>query len=312
MWGMMRGLSLVRMGAEKALTVLLVIGLVFLLIHMVPGDPVAALLGDRASPVDREALRAALGLDKPLWSQYVHFVAGVFQGNWGTSMLSNKPVLGLMAERLPATLQLAAAAMAVALGLGGAMGAASVWGPRWTRALFNTASLAFMATPSFVLGPLLVVGLAVGTGVFPISGKAGPLSLVLPALTLGAGMAAVVARMLAASLQDEARKDYIRTIRAKGGGLWRIRAHILRNALLPVVQIVFLQLGMVLTGTVLTEAVFSWPGLGNLLVESLHQRDYPLIQGCLLLISLTYMVCVALADAASALLDPRIRTGGRG
>ena len=289
-------------------TLLLVVGLVFLLIHMVPGDPVVALLGDRASPADYEALRVALGLNLPLWQQFLHFAGGLVHGDWGTSMVSHKPVLGVIAERLPATGLLAACAMGFALVVGSVLGVAGTMGRRWVRVGLDNMTLAMMATPSFVVGPLLIAGVAVKLGILPVSGMQGWLSALLPSITLGLGLAAVVARMLTASLSEETHKDYVRTVVAKGGNGFRAGEHAVRNALLPVVQIVFLQLGMVLTGAVLTEAVFGWPGLGNLLVEALHQRDYPVIQGCLLLISITYMLCVLLADGVSALLDPRIRS----
>ena len=288
-------------------TLFLVVGLVFMLIHLVPGDPVVALLGDRASPADYMALREALGLNQPLWWQFVSFVGGVFKGDWGVSLISQRPVLGMIWERLPATGVLAAGAMGFALVAGGIGGCAMAFGRKTLRTSVDYISLAAMASPSFVVGPLLIVGVAVGLGLLPVSGMQGAASMVLPSVTLGLGLSAVVARMLAESLLEERHKDYVRTVVAKGGEMRRVRWHVVRNALLPTVQIVFLQLGMVLTGAVLTEAVFGWPGLGNLLVEALHQRDYPVIQGCLLLISLVYMVCVLLADVVSALLDPRVR-----
>ena len=288
-------------------TLFLVVGLVFMLIHMVPGDPVVALLGDRASVADYKALREALGLNQPLWRQFAHFAGGLPRGDWGTSMVSQKPVLGLMWERLPATGILAAAAMGIAVVLGGILGVLGATGGKLRRGVVDNVTLAMMATPSFVIGPLLIVGVSVGMGLLPVSGMLGWRSVVLPAFTLGLGLAAVVARMLAASLQEEAGKDYTRTVVAKGGTRQLVMWHMVRNALLPTVQVVFLQLGMVLTGAVLTEAVFGWPGLGNLLVDALHQRDYPVIQGCLLLISIVYMVCVLLADVVSAAVDPRVR-----
>jgi peptide/nickel transport system permease protein len=288
-------------------TLFLVVGLVFMLIHLVPGDPVVALLGDRASPADYMALREALGLNQPLWWQFIGFVSGVFRGDWGVSLISQRPVLSMIWERLPATGMLAAGAMGFALVVGGIGGCLMAFGRKSVRTSFDYMSLAAMASPSFVVGPLLIVGVAVGLGILPVSGMQGAASMVLPSVTLGLGLAAVVARMLAESLIEERGKDYVRTAVAKGGGVICVRLHVVRNALLPTVQIVFLQLGMVLTGAVLTEAVFGWPGLGNLLVEALHQRDYPVIQGCLLLISLVYMLCVLLADVVSALLDPRVR-----
>lgn len=289
-------------------TLVLVLGLVFMLIHLVPGDPVVALLGDRASPADYEALRSALGLDRPLAVQFWHFISGVVRGDWGTSMISGQPVLATLGERLPATGVLALAAMGVAVCLGGVLGVIGGLEGRNAARAVDGVTLVMMVVPSFVVGPLLIAGIAVGLGLLPVSGKSGVASVVLPAVTLGLGLAAVLARMLAASLRGEVRRDYVRTVAAKGGSRGRVvLRHALRNALLPVVQVLFLQLGMVLTGAVLTEAVFGWPGLGNLLVEALHQRDYPVIQGCLLLISLVYMVCVLLADGVSAWVDPRVR-----
>lgn len=290
---------------EMVPVALLVVVAVFLLIHAVPGDPVEALLGERASVADREALRVALGLHLPLGEQLVNFMGGLVRGDWGTSLVSQKPVLELMVARLPATGILALGAMGVAV-VGGVL--LGIWGAgRWQRSL-DYMTLVMAVVPSFVVGPLLVLVFAVGMGWFPVSGMSGWASAVLPSVTLGLGMAAVLARMLAESLQHELGADYMRTLKAKGGnegrGLWR---HALPNALLPAVQIFFLQLGMVLTGAVLTEAVFGWPGIGNLLVEALHQRDYPVIQGCLLMISLVYMVCVLVADVVSGWLDPRVR-----
>lgn len=298
--------------ASRVVTLLLVMGLIFLLIHLVPGDPVEALLGEQASSADREALRAALGLNLPLWRQFATFLGGVVQGDWGTSLVRHQPVLGLMAERAPATVVLAVAAMAVAVAVGGVAGTAvallhSRGRQRQARGLDHTL-LALLATPTFCLGPLLMLVFAVWLGWLPVSGFGGGMSLVLPALTLGVGMGAHLARLLAASLEGELQADYVRTARAKGAGFRRRLAHhALRNALVPVVIVFCLQLGMVLTGTVLTEAVFGWPGLGSLLVEALHGRDYPLIQGLLLLISLTYMAALVLGDWLAGRLDPRLR-----
>jgi peptide/nickel transport system permease protein len=298
--------------ASRLLTLLLVMTLIFSLIHLVPGDPVEALLGEQSTHADREALRAALGLDRPLPVQFGHYLEGVVTGHWGTSMVRHEPVLSLIAARAPATVLLAVASMLVALALGIAAGTATARANRRTRATADMALLALLATPTFCLGPLLILIFAVKFGWLPVSGWqggwAGALSLILPALTLGLGLGAHLARLVAASLHHELTADYVRTARAKGADEHRTLAHhALRNALVPVVIVFCLQLGMVLTGTVLTEAVFGWPGLGSLLVEALHGRDYPLIQGLLLLISLTYMAAVVAGDALAALLDPRLR-----
>ncbi|MFZ2587152.1 MAG: ABC transporter permease [Alphaproteobacteria bacterium] len=294
--------------ATRLFTLLLVMTLIFLLIHLVPGDPVEALLGEQASVVDREALRTALGLDLPLHTQFVNFMGGLATGDWGTSLVRNKPVLGLMAERAMPTVVLALAAMAVATVVGGVGGIATALAKPAAKGWWEKGLLAVLATPTFCLGPLLMLVLAVGLGWLPVSGFDGPRSLVLPALTLGLGLGTHLARLLAASLSDELEAEYLRTARAKGAsGARRLFHHALRNALVPVVIIFCLQLGMVLTGTVLTEAVFGWPGLGSLLVEALHGRDYPLVQGLLLLISLTYMAALVLGDWLAGRLDGRLR-----
>jgi peptide/nickel transport system permease protein len=292
-------------------TLWLVSSLVFLLLHLLPGDPVVAMLGERASPSDLAALRASLGLDRPLWVQYGAYWQGLWHGDLGQSLIGGKPVGQLMLERLPATGVLAAAAMLVALvvGLGLAVLGAQARGVgRW---LGRTTSLGLMATPSFVLGPLLMLLLAVVLGWLPVSGTGSLAHLVLPAVTLGLGLAAVVGRMGAATLEEVRHTPMVRTVAAKGASSRRQWWHAARNTALPLVQVVCLQAGMVLTGAVLTETIFGWPGLGNLLVEALNTRDYPVIQGCLLVISVTYVLALALADALAHLLDPRLRTGGR-
>jgi ABC-type dipeptide/oligopeptide/nickel transport system permease component len=293
-------------------TVLLILLLVGSLIHLIPGDPVDALLGEQALPTDRAALRATLGLDAPVWQQIWHYIVGVMQGNWGQSLVSGQPVLNMLAARLPATGLLALAAMGVALVLGGIGGGLGAIGHLNTRKTLDFLTLALMATPSFVLGPLLVAGVAVSLNLLPVSGLHGPSSLILPALTLGVGLGMVIARFLTESLTRAYATETLRTAKAKGASprrqLWR---HALPLAAAPVVQIVFLQLGMVLTGAVLTEAIFGWPGIGTLLVEALHQRDYPLLQGCLLFISLIYMISVLCSDVLMRCLDPRMATNSQ-
>lgn len=294
--------------ASRLFTLLLVMALIFSLIHLVPGDPVEALLGEQATSVDREALRTALGLNLPLHQQFTTQMTGFFTGDWGTSLIRHQPVLGLMLARAPATIWLALAAMAVAVVIGITAGVA-VATARARRAVWgDMALLAILATPTFCLGPLLVLVFAVQLGWVPVSGWGDVTSLILPAVTLGLGLGAHLARLVAASLKEQLDADYVRTARAKGADERRtLTHHALRNALVPVVIIFCLQLGMVLTGTVLTEAVFGWPGLGSLLIEALHSRDYPLVQGLLLLISLVYMAALILGDTAAAFLDPRLR-----
>ncbi len=230
----------------------------------------------------------------------------------GTSLHSKRPISDILLERLPATLELSLAALVVAvliafpLGVLSAVRKDSVWDH-----LAMGVSLGGVAIPNFLLGPLLILGFSLWLGWFPVSGREGPGSLVLPALTLGTALAAILSRMLRATLLEVLNEDYIRTARAKGLSprvvIWK---HALRNALLPVITLLGLQLGALLGGAVITEVVFSWPGLGQLVIEAIQRRDYPLVQACVLLISLTYVVVNTLTDVAYGLADPRIRVGG--
>jgi peptide/nickel transport system permease protein len=285
--------------------------LVFLLIHLVPGDPVEAMLGERAQASDRAALRAALGLDLPLWEQYRRYLAGLLRLDLGQSFLDQRPVAAILAERLPATLRLAAAALAIAILMALPLGvlAARFRGSAVDSAAM-TLSLLGVSVPNFWLGPLLILVFSLWLGWTPVSGAGQPASIILPAITLGTAMAAILARMVRASMLEVLGEDYVRTARAKGLGeaavLWR---HALRNAWLPVLTVIGLQLGGLLAGAVITETVFAWPGIGSLLVESIKARDFPVVQGCVLLISLCYVLVNALTDLAYVWIDPRI--GGR-
>ncbi len=297
--------------ASRLLTLILAMSLIFALIHLIPGDPVEALLGEQASLADRDALRAAMGLDKPLVQQFGAYVGGLVSGNWGASLVRHQPVLTLIAERAFPTIVLELAAMGVAMGMGLVGG---IWAAQKTgrTARRDDVLLALLVTPTFCLGPLLMMVFSLKMGLFPVSGYEGWFSLILPAVTLGLGLGAHLARLVAATMREVMDADYVRTAVAKGASPARVTMrHVLRNALVSVVIIFCLQLGMVLTGTVLTEAVFGWPGLGSLLVEALHGRDYPLVQGLLIIISLTYIATNVAGDMLAAMLDPRIRSAGR-
>jgi len=300
----------VRVGSAL-IVVLGVCTLVFLLLHLVPGDPVDAMLGESARPADRAALRASLGLDQPLLEQYTRYLVGLARLDLGQSFQDQRPVSAVLAERLPATLQLAAAALLLALVLAiplGVLAAKHRGGPIDGAAMGF--SLLGISLPNFWLGPLLILVFSLWLGWTPVSGNDGALSLVLPAITLGTGLAAVLARMVRASVLEVLGEDYIRTARAKGlSEAAVLRRHALRNAWLPVLTLVGLQLGGVLGGAVITETVFAWPGVGSLLVESIQSRDYPVVQGCVLLISVLYVLVNALTDLAYARVDPRIRLG---
>lgn len=283
--------------------------LVFLLIHLVPGDPVAVMLGDWASPTDEEALRQQLGLHLPLWQQYNHYWLGILQGNLGQSLFFNQPVSSLIAQRFPYTLQLALSSLAIATLLAFPLGLwAALRAGKWPDHLAMTVSLVGVSIPNFWLGPLLILVFSMSLAWFPVSGAEMSGAWILPSITLGTALAAILARMLRASLLEVFHEDYVRTAKAKGLGSWGVYGnHALRNALLPVVTILGLQLGTLLGGAVITEVVFDWPGLGQLLVESIQRRDYPVVQACILIISVAYITVNGFTEIVYAWLDPRIR-----
>jgi ABC-type dipeptide/oligopeptide/nickel transport system permease component len=294
------------------LTVPVLIGvatLVFALIHLVPGDPAQAMLGDSASQEEVDALRHALGLDRPLLEQYGAFMAGIAKGDLGSSFRYGTPVTREIQDRLWRTLQLAAAAMAVAILFAVPLGIlAAVFRGTAIDHASMTLALIGISMPNFWLGPLLAILFAVRLGLLPVAGTGSLAHLVLPAVTLGAALAAILARMTRASLLEELRELYVVAARARG--LSRARAilrHAFRNSLIPVVTIIGLQFGAVLTGTIITETIFAWPGVGRLLIQAITFRDYPLVQGCILFISFTYVLMNLLTDLSYGLLDPRIR-----
>jgi peptide/nickel transport system permease protein len=283
--------------------------LVFSLIHLIPGDPVQAMLGDSASPESVTELRSRLGLDRPLYVQYLSFLNGVAHGNLGSSLRTSEPVTTAIADRLPATFELAAAAMLVAVIIAIPLGVlAAAQAGTAVDHVATTLALVGISMPNFWLGPLLAIVFAVELGWLPVSGRGTLAQLVLPAVTLGAPLAAVLARTTRASVIDELRELYV--IAARSRGVSRARAvlkHAFRNSLIPIVTVLGLQLGAVLTGAVITETIFAWPGVGRLLIQSISFRDYPLVQGCILLIALTYVSMNLLTDLAYGFLDPRIR-----
>jgi ABC-type dipeptide/oligopeptide/nickel transport system permease component len=294
------------------LTVPVLVGvatLVFALIHLVPGDPAEAMLGESASAADLQELRSRLGLDKPLGTQYVQFLGGLVRGDLGTSFRYGTPVASELLQRLPRTAQLAAAAMLVASAVALPLGVvAALYRGRVIDQTAMAVSLAGICMPNFWLGPLLALLFGVVLGWLPVSGTGSLAHLVLPAATLGAALAAILARMTRASLIEELRELYVTAARARG--LSRVRAvvgHAFRNSLIPVVTIMGLQFGAVLTGTIITETIFAWPGVGRLLIQAINFRDYPLVQGCILFISVTYVGMNLLVDLVYAWLDPRIR-----
>jgi ABC-type dipeptide/oligopeptide/nickel transport system permease component len=282
--------------------------MVFALIHAVPGDPAQAMLGETASAADIAALRTSLGLDKPLLVQYARYLRGLGRADLGTSFRFNTPVSREIGARLGATTELALAAVlvgvVVALPLG-VVGALFREGPidRVTSLL----SLAGISVPAFWLGPMLALVFAVELGWLPVSGRGTWAQLVLPAVTLGAALAAGLARMTRASVGIQLDERYVTAAYARGLPVRRAVYHAFRNSLIPVVTILGLQLGVVLTGTVITETIFAWPGVGRLLIQAIYGRDYPLVQGCILFIAVTYVAMNLLVDVTYAWLDPRVR-----
>ncbi len=290
-------------------SVWLILTMIFLLIHIVPGDPVTQMLGPDAQAADVQRFRHDLGLDLPIRVQYAHYLAGLARGNWGQSYRFRAPVFGLIFERYPATLELSLAALVVCLAIAIPAGvfSASRRGTARDR-ITSVLTLLGLSVPNFALGPLLILFFSVELGWLPVSGRGGVSHLVLPALTLGAALAAILTRMVRGAMLEELHSDYVRTARAKGlaerAVLFR---HAFPNALIPIVTIVGLQFGTLLAGTIVTETIFSWPGIGRLAVQAIQARDYPLLQGCILVIALSYVLVNLLTDIVYALVDPRVR-----
>ncbi len=286
-----------------------VVTAVFLVIHLIPGDPVETMLGETAMAAEKEALRHELGLDRPVLSQYGVYLAGLASGDLGESIATRRPVFSEIITRWPATVELAFAALLlsalIAIPLG-VLSAARRGGAMDNATLFL--SLIGAAVPAFWLGPLLIIVFAIELAWLPVSGRDGAASIILPAVTLGAGMAAILLRLTRSAVLEAAEDEYIRAARARGlSELMVYLKHALRNALLPVVTVLGLQLGALLAGAVITETIFSWPGVGRLMIEAIEKRDYPLVQGCVLNIALCYVFVNFAMDILYVWLDPRIR-----
>lgn len=302
--------SLRRIGQMIPLA-LLVATAVFSLIHLIPGDPVAMMLGEGARPGDVRVMRERLGLDDPLPVQYLEFLKGLVTGDLGQSFHYQRPVTGLILEHYPATLELAAGSLLVALVVAIPLGIlAAVYRDRWLDHTARVVSLAGVSMPNFWLGPILILLFSIHMGWFPVSGRGSLGHLVLPSITLGTALAGLLARMVRTAVADELPKPYMVTARAKGVtrqvAVWR---HAFSNALIPIVTIIGLQTGVLLTGAIITETIFSWPGLGRLLIQAIRQRDYPVVQGGVLLMAFTYLLVNLVTDLVYARLDPRIRLG---
>ena len=289
-------------------TLLGALTLVFALIHLIPGDPVEIMLGETASSTDKQELRRNLGLDQPLLAQYQTFLIHLANGNLGRSLYEQASVTEIIAARLPATLELALCAMIAALLIAFPLATlAAVNRGHWLDRGALLFSLFGLSLPNFWLGPLLMLVFSIQLGWAPVSGRGGLSHLFLPALTLGLGMAAILTRILRASLLQTMHEDFIRTARAKGLAEKQVwLKHTLRHALMSTITITSLQFGALLAGSLITETIFSWPGIGRLTVQAIQTRDYPLVQGCVLVIAVAYLLVNFATDLLYKLADPRV------
>lgn len=287
----------------------LVVSFVFLLIHLVPGDPIQQMLGEGAPAADIAATRHLYGLDVPLGEQYVRYWEGVLHGNLGRSIRYNQSVTRLILQRYPYTLQLTLASLFVAIVLSIPAGIRSARRRnRWDDRVLSVVSLFGLSFPNFALGPILILIFAIKFGWLPVSGAGSPAHLVLPAITMGGSLAAILTRMVRTSMLEELGQDYVRTARAKGlPERTVVYRHALRNAMIPVLTVLGLQFGALLAGAIVTEKIFSWPGIGRLTIDAISNRDYYVVQGCILVIGLTYVAVNFLTDVLYSVANPRIR-----
>jgi ABC-type dipeptide/oligopeptide/nickel transport system permease component len=287
----------------------LVVSVVFLLIHLVPGDPIQQMLGEGAASADLEAARHAYGLDVPVGTQYVNYWKGVLHGDLGQSIRFNQNVGGVIAARYPATILLTVASLIVAVLISVPAGVRSARRRnRWDDRVLSMVSLIGLSFPNFALGPILILFFAIRLGWLPVSGSGSFAHIVLPAVTMGGALAAILTRMVRTSMLEELSQDYVRTARAKGlPERTVVYKHALRNAMVPVVTVLGLQFGALLAGAIVTETIFSWPGIGRLTITAIQTRDYYLVEGCILAIGLTYVVVNFFTDMVYSALNPRIR-----
>jgi ABC-type dipeptide/oligopeptide/nickel transport system permease component len=291
-----------------------VVSVVFLLIRLVPGDPIVQMLGEGATSSDISALRHAYGLDLPLTQQYANYWHGILHADLGQSLRLHDSVIHLVAQRYPYTLWLTLAALVIGTLIAFPAGiTAALHRDRWQDRTLGVLSLGGLSFPNFALGPILILIFSIALGWLPVSGAGtGGLTLfshlVLPAITLGLSLAAILTRMIRSAMLEELSQDYIRTARAKGlSESAVVYRHALPNALIPVLTVLGLQFGSLLSGAIVTETIFSWPGIGRLTLSAISNRDYALVQGCILAIGLTYVAVNLLTDIAYTLANPRLR-----
>jgi ABC-type dipeptide/oligopeptide/nickel transport system permease component len=308
-----RASTMIRRLAFRVLSTLpviwLVVSIVFLLIHLVPGDPILQMLGEGAPAADVQAARHLYGLDIPLGQQYLHYWSGVLHGDLGPSFRFNQGVTKLITQRYPYTLQLTLAALLVAMLLSIPAGVHSARRRNhWDDRLLSVVSLFGLSFPNFALGPILILLFSIKLGWLPVSGSGTFAHLILPAITMGGALAAILTRMVRTSMLEELGQDYIRTARAKGlPERTVVYRHALRNAMIPVITVLGLQFGALLAGAIVTETIFSWPGIGRLTIQAIGNRDYYLVQGCILAIGLTYVAVNLMTDLLYTVVNPRIR-----
>ena len=311
--------------------------ILFCFVHLLPGDPAVAILGQHATPERVAAMREYLGLDQPLWQQYVRYVGGLFQGDFGSSVINNQPLLKELLTRFPATIELTVAAMIYAAGVGIPLGQfAARHAQSWSDGAVTLISLLGISIPVFVLGLTLQYIFAVELGWLPAGGRIDPRAnlviqsnfvlidsllmgrpdlfidgirhLILPAIALGSIPLAIITRITRASVLDVSNEDHVRTARAKGLTEKRVNSrHIMRNAWLPVVTVIGIQVGGLLVGAVITETVFAWGGVGRFIVEAINNRDYLVVQNTILIFALVFLVVNLIVDILYAFLNPRIR-----
>ena len=300
---------IIRKLAGFVIVIFGVLLLTFLLVHLVPGDPVEVMLGESASMADRLQLRTDLGLNQSLSSQFVIYLSKLSRGDLGLSIHTKMPIIELIKTRYPATLKLALLALVIGLSIGIPLGIyAALKAGRWQDIVVTIINVRLSAMPAFWLGPMLMLIFAVWLGWLPVSGMETKSSIILPAVTLGLGLSAILTRMTRTSLLEVLNDDFIRTARAKGlSESTVLMQHAMRAALLPIITIIGLQMGSLLAGAVITETIFSWDGIGRLLVESIEKRDYPVTQACVLLVALSYVVVNLMTDMLYQLADPRVK-----
>jgi ABC-type dipeptide/oligopeptide/nickel transport system permease component len=287
----------------------LVVSVVFLLIHLVPGDPIQQMLGEGAAATDLQAARHAYGLDVPIGQQYLHYWNGVLHGDLGKSIRFNQNVTKIVLQAYPATIRLTLASLVVAILLSIPAGVRSALRRNtWEDRVLSFVSLLGLSFPNFALGPILILFFAIKFGLLPVSGSGSLEHLILPAVTMGGALAAILTRMVRTSMLEELGQDYIRTARAKGlSERAVVYKHALRNAMIPIITVLGLQFGALLAGAIVTETIFSWPGIGRMTISAISSRDYYLVQGCILFIGLTYVMVNLFTDMMYSVLNPRIR-----